>query len=107
MVQASVDDAACPPVDGQSDDMALLRRYVDLGSQEAFSELVRRHLPWVHATCRKALGDRHTAEDAAQAVFIILARRAWTILAQTRAQRGGFNTVRVSFEDGARNREAY
>src|SRR5256885_6104934 len=65
-----------PPVDGNADDMALLRRYIELGSEDAFAQIVRKHLPWIHATCRKSLGDRHTAEDAAQAVFIILARRA-------------------------------
>src|SRR6059058_6260451 len=106
MVQASV-DAACPPVDGQSDDMALLRRYIDLGSQEAFSEIVRRHLPWIHATCRKALGDRHTAEDAAQAVFIILARRAATITPQTRLSGWLFNTARFVVKDSYKQEARY
>src|SRR5688572_32885011 len=83
-----------PPVNGHADDMALLRRYVDLGSQEAFSELVSRHLPWVYGTCRKALQDKHMAEDAAQAVFIILARRAESITPQTRLSGWLFNTAR-------------
>ena len=68
----------------RADDWDLLRRYIDLGSEEAFAELVNRHLAWVHATCRKSLRDRQLAEDAAQAVFIIFARRAASIPPQAR-----------------------
>src|SRR5262245_50420136 len=67
-----------------ADDMRLLRRYVDHGSQAAFSQLVAKHLPWVFAMCRRALRDKHLAEDASQAVFVLLARRAATLSEQTR-----------------------
>jgi RNA polymerase sigma factor (sigma-70 family) len=96
-----------PSVSHEADDMALLRRYVDLGSESAFSELVRRHLSWVHATCRKSLRDAHMAEDAAQAVFIILARRAATISPQTRLSGWLFNTARFVVKDARKQEIRY
>ena len=55
-------------------DATLLRAYADHGSQAAFAELVDRHGGMVHATARRlAAGD---ADDVAQAVFLLLARRA-------------------------------
>jgi RNA polymerase sigma factor (sigma-70 family) len=95
------------PVDGNADDMALLRRYVEYGSQEAFSELVSRHLPWVYGTCRKALQDKHMAEDAAQAVFIILARRAESITPATRLSGWLFNTARFVVKDAKKQETRY
>src|SRR6476620_9591596 len=94
-------------LDAQADDMALLRRYVDVGSQDAFNELVGRHLSWVHATCRKGLRDRHMAEDAAQAVFIILARRAASIPPQTRLSGWLFNTARFVVKDARKQQARY
>ena len=89
------------------DDMALLRRYVDFASQEAFSELVGRHLTWVYSTCYKALRDREMAEDASQAVFIILARRASTITPQTRISGWLFNTARFVVKDARKQQARY
>src|SRR5258706_15902375 len=91
----------------RTDDWALLRRYVEFGSQEAFSELVGRHLSWVHATCRKALRDQQMAEDAAQAVFIILARRAESITEQTRLSGWLFNTARFVVKDARKQQARY
>lgn len=55
-------------------DGQLLTAYAKRDSQEAFAELVRRHGPMVEATCRRRLGPE--AEDAFQAVFVLLARKA-------------------------------
>ena len=62
---------------GQADDAELVRRYADEKSEEAFAELVRRHLTPVYAFALKRVGgDAHLAEDVAQIVFTTLARKA-------------------------------
>ena len=42
----------------------------------AFTALVSRHGPMVQDICWRLLGDQHHAEDAFQAVFLVLARKA-------------------------------
>lgn len=57
------------------DDAALLQAFVG-GAQDAFAELVRRHVGMVFGVCRRKLRDEHWAEDVTQAVFVLLARKA-------------------------------
>jgi RNA polymerase sigma factor (sigma-70 family) len=60
-----------------ANDGALLRQYSQSGSEEAFGELVRKHLDLVYSTALRTLaGDEHLARDVSQTVFIDLARKA-------------------------------
>jgi RNA polymerase sigma factor (sigma-70 family) len=59
------------------DDDQLLRAYATDRSEEAFRELVRRHIAIVHGVARRQAGiDAHLADDVTQRVFLALARKA-------------------------------
>jgi RNA polymerase sigma factor (sigma-70 family) len=62
-------------VAGLSDE-ALLERFVRQRDDMAFTALVSRHGPMVRRVCRSILSEPHDAEDAFQATFLVLARRA-------------------------------
>jgi RNA polymerase sigma factor (sigma-70 family) len=57
-------------------DRTLLRAFVDRGDQAAFATIVERHAGMVLGVCRRILLNHHEAEDAAQATFFVLARKA-------------------------------
>jgi RNA polymerase sigma factor (sigma-70 family) len=57
-------------------DRQLLLSYVGTGDQRAFAEIVRRHGPVVYGVCRRALRDPGDVEDAFQACFLVLVRKA-------------------------------
>ena len=59
------------------DDVELIAEYVSERSQDAFTELVRRHLDIVYAVALRRVGyDAHLAEDVTQVVFRALALKA-------------------------------
>jgi RNA polymerase sigma factor (sigma-70 family) len=60
-------------------DQRLLEHFVRRGDEEAFASLVRRHGPMVLAVCRRLLADPHDAEDAFQATFLVLVRKASSV----------------------------
>jgi RNA polymerase sigma factor (sigma-70 family) len=71
--------AAGPPRDGTLTDRELLDRWVRRGDEAAFELLLWRHGPMVLAACRRLLRDGHLAEDAFQATWLVLLRRAGSV----------------------------
>ncbi len=69
-------------VAGQKSDADLLEQFVaarDLAAEAAFAALVERHGVMVLGVCRRVLGNRAEADDAFQATFLVLARKASSI----------------------------
>lgn len=89
-----------PPADAD-----LLSRFVEHHDQEAFAELVRQHGPMVCGVCRRALGDGPDAEDAYQAVFMVLAKRA-EVVTRMRSVSGWLYGVAGLTARKARSRRA-
>jgi RNA polymerase sigma factor (sigma-70 family) len=103
-------------------DRQLIERFVagrnSPAAEAAFAALVARHGPMVLNVCRQLLGDRHHAEDAFQAVFLVLARKARSLrdpdllgpwlygvaLRTARKARARLARIRKGEQDGAARR---
>ncbi len=92
--------AAARAGEGQTDG-DLLRAFAVRNDQAAFAALVKRHGPLVLAVCRRVLHHLQDAEDACQATFLILARKATTIR-QTESLAGWLHGVAYRMASNAR-----
>jgi DNA-directed RNA polymerase specialized sigma24 family protein len=73
-IRRIVGDGGTEPTDRE-----LLQRFTTARDETAFATLVERHGPLVWGVCRRALRHRQDAEDAFQATFLVLARKAASI----------------------------
>src|SRR5262245_61241008 len=83
-----VRELVAPRRGADASDGRLLERFAHSRDEEAFGELVRRHGPAVLGVCRRVLGAPQDAEDAFQACFLVLARKAASV--RDRASVGGW-----------------
>ncbi len=99
-----------------TDDTELLRRYAEEKSDDAFAELVRRHIDFVYAAAlRQAHGNVPLAQDVAQVVFTDLARKAGRLARHevvvgwlhTATRFAAGNAIRSEVRRTAREQEAF
>src|SRR5260370_40135756 len=85
-----------------TDDHRLLERFTASRDEAAFEALVRRHGSMALGVCHRVLRNAHDAEDAFQATFLVLARKAGSIRA--RDSIGGW-LYRVAYHTALKSRE--
>ncbi len=78
------------------DDAKLLADYVGSQSESAFRELVERHMSLVYYAALRQVGNASLAEDVAQVVFILLARKASRLGGRTSVAGWLYNTTRFA-----------
>jgi RNA polymerase sigma factor (sigma-70 family) len=70
---------AAVQIDRELSDRELLDRFLAARDESAFTVLIERHGPMVLGVCRRSLPNFHDAEDACQATFLVLARKAASV----------------------------
>jgi RNA polymerase sigma factor (sigma-70 family) len=97
------------------DEWELLQRFARDGSQEAFAELVSRHLDFVYSSARRQVRSPHAAQEIAQTVFLELARHAAQLQPGTPltawlyvvTRRAALNALRADRRRQAREQAAF
>jgi uncharacterized protein (TIGR03435 family) len=98
-----------------ADDISLLREFAANGSDTAFATLVERYINLVYSVALRRLGNSHEAEEIAQVVFIILAKKAGSLRPATilsgwlyqAAQLTAANAQRANIRRQHREQEAF
>jgi RNA polymerase sigma factor (sigma-70 family) len=91
-----------------TDDVELLRSYVETGAEAAFAELVRRKVDLVHsAALRQVNGDSRLAEEVTQTVFIDLARKARSLTHHTSLAGWLYTSTRFAAAKAVRSRRRW
>src|SRR5438874_12867688 len=80
-------------------DQELLREYAATGAETAFARLVDRHVDLVYSVAFRQTGNHAMAQDVAQAVFTILARKAGSLRRETVLAGWLFRAVRYAARD--------
>lgn len=86
------------------EDRELLIKYVETGSEEAFEELVKRHIALVRSSAARRASAAH-ADDITQAVFMILAKKAPKLCRKVRGSLAGwlYRTTRYAASEVMRS----
>src|SRR5262245_17855111 len=95
--------AACLTEAAQLPDGQLLERYAHGGDEVAFEALLRRHGPMVLGVCRRLLSNSADAEDAFQATFLVLVKKAKSVVP---GERVGNFLYGVAYRAAQKAREA-
>ncbi len=92
-----IDELFQSGIAGDLSDGELIERYLRCGDSArefAFAALIERHGPMVFRVCEQALKNHHDAQDAVQATFLVLARRAGAIRKRTSVSSWLFGVAR-------------
>src|SRR6185369_3343402 len=79
-----------------TDDLELLRQYVEKQSDAAFETLVKRHVNLVYSAALRSVESAQEAEEITQAVFVILARKAQSLRKETILSGWLYQTARLT-----------
>ena len=85
------------------DDAELLKDFADTGSEDSFKTLVDRHINLVYSVARHTTRDPHLAEEVAQSVFIILAKKAGKLGNVKALSAWLYRTTRLAAVQSVRN----